>query len=411
VSVRVTVTSDIMSATGGKELAIARMATVLAERGHDVGLLYGAGELPPLPTSIRVERIPSLHRPTSGSPVAEVVRAVASARSELVIMGVGWPEALDALTDQAPVILTAQTLAPICPDGSKFWSRTSRACTVPAGPHCLAIRPVLGCAGRRDVVRLAPYRTYRSLARLGRSGRIGIAVPGADERTRLLSHGYPPQAVTVLPNLGMCLSAEALSRAASVTPAADRGAVVFIGRLSQTKGAQLLPALAVALSPVALAVFGTGYLESALREPLGDALRGGLDQWRVAGVMQWARSLAFPSLWPEPGGIAGIDAQVMGVPTVAFDIGAARSWPQATLVPPRDIHAMADALRAAPVREHPREPAAVADAQVRYRTVVAGLIEERITTFAKLGHWPSEPADPVTDALRAARTTLVVDDR
>jgi glycosyltransferase involved in cell wall biosynthesis len=36
--------------------------------------------------------------------------------------------------------------------------------------------------------------------------------------------------------------------------------------------------------------------------------------------------LVVPSVWPEPFGLVGLDAALLGVPAVAFDVGGVRDW-------------------------------------------------------------------------------------
>ncbi|MHB8185469.1 MAG: glycosyltransferase [Dermatophilaceae bacterium] len=173
--------------------------------------------------------------------------------------------------------------------------------------------------------------------------------------------------------------------------------MVFVGRLVHTKGAQLLPRLAGELAPAELAIFGDGYLGERLQSRLGRALRGRIDQETMAGVLLWARGLAFTSLWPEPGGIVGIDAQLFGVPTAAFALGGPLDWPTARLVTAGDIATMAEWLRAQPAMTNARDPGEVSRAMARYWDFVARRAETLVETFIRYGHWPNE-----TDAGRNA---------
>jgi glycosyltransferase involved in cell wall biosynthesis len=179
-------------------------------------------------------------------------------------------------------------------------------------------------------------------------------------------HGVPNDALAVLPNLGMRLTIRELSDAASQTPTDERSRVVFLGRLSKPKGAQLLPDLANRLGADSLAVFGDGYLRTELQTSIGPALRGHLSQERVAGVLQWARAVVFPSLWPEPGGIVGIDAQLFGAPLGAFAVGSALDWPHAALFEPRDVRRLSEWASAQPDVTTARATEAIARAQTEY---------------------------------------------
>ena len=182
----------------------------------------------------------------------------------------------------------------------------------------------------------------------------------------------PAAKLAVLPNLGIAAGAAELAAASAATPPAWRGATAFIGRLSKAKGGQLLAALAEALPASArLRIFGDGYLAGRLAALPDEVFCGHVDQRAVTGVLMWARSALFPSLWPEPGGIVGVDAQVMGVPLGAFDVGAARHWPAAQRFPLGDVAALAAWSQSQEPRRLPRDPDLVAAAQSGYRERIA----------------------------------------
>src|SRR5262249_5032469 len=146
--------------------------------------------------------------------------------------------------------------------------------------------------------------------------------------------------IAVLPNLGIRMTAAKLAAVSSRTPEDWRDATAFVGRLSKAKGGQLLGALSGSLPKDArLRVFGDGYMATRLASLPSGVLCGHVDQDSVTGVLMWARAAVFPSLWPEPGGIVGVDAQTIGVPLGAFDVGAARYWPTAERFSPGDVTA------------------------------------------------------------------------
>lgn len=403
---RLVIATDVVGG-GGKELAVTRLAVALSERGHDVTVLAGQGDLMEAP-SIRFERIETLARVDPSSSSDDLVTAVRHARPDAVIMALDWGEGLRAVRQLAPVLYWSQVLAPICPAGSKFWGRSRSACKVNAGVKCLALRPLLGCTGLAASFSLQPYRAHRSLSEVLASGEMGVLALSTDMRARLIGHGLPPTSVAVLPNLGVRLGADQLARAGELTQADDRGVVVFVGRLVHTKGAQLLPRLAEELAPAELAVFGDGYLQDRLQPRLGRALRGRIDQERMAGVLLWARGMAFTSVWPEPGGIVGIDAQLFGVPLAAFALGAPLDWPAARLITARDIAAMAGWLRAQPAMTNGRDPGEVSRAMTRYWDFVARRAELLVETFIQHGCWPDEVGagrSAVSEALHHALET------
>ncbi|MBN1356995.1 glycosyltransferase family 4 protein [bacterium] len=69
-----------------------------------------------------------------------------------------------------------------------------------------------------------------------------------------------------------------------------------------------------------------------------------VEQW-----YRWSRVVAFPSDYPEPFGIAGLEAMGAARPVVAFDVGGVREWLQYGItgfcVPRGDIEAFTERLR------------------------------------------------------------------
>jgi glycosyltransferase involved in cell wall biosynthesis len=128
--------------------------------------------------------------------------------------------------------------------------------------------------------------------------------------------------------------------------------VVFLGRLTPLKGADLLiDALAEcgrALGrPVRAVIAGEGPLRASMTAK-ASALQaagtvqaefpGWIDRVRRDEMLARASVLALPSRWPEPFGLVGLEAARFGVPAVAFDVGGIRAWLEdgqnGILVPP-----------------------------------------------------------------------------
>jgi glycosyltransferase involved in cell wall biosynthesis len=216
-------------------------------------------------------------------------------------------------------------------------------------------------------------------------------------------HGVPKERITVLPNLGIRAGADELRAASGETPEEWRSATAFVGRLSKAKGGQVIGRLAASLPPESrLRVFGEGYMAAGLaaRAPGGTIFCGHVSQRQVLGVMMWARSAVFPSLWPEPGGIVGIDAQVIGVPVTAFEVGAARYWPGARRFPLGEVDAMAGWLGERRPRDAPRDPDAVAAAQAGYWSRVGRRGAEALGAFAADGRFGSFDGAPAEELIR-----------
>jgi glycosyltransferase involved in cell wall biosynthesis len=112
--------------------------------------------------------------------------------------------------------------------------------------------------------------------------------------------------------------------------------VVFLGRMTRLKGGDLLVRAVAQASarlgtPVHLTMVGDGP-ERVTWERLASHLnvsatftgwQNGEERWRW---IRRATLLAVPSVWPEPFGLVGLEAAVLGVPAIAFDVGGIRGW-------------------------------------------------------------------------------------
>jgi glycosyltransferase involved in cell wall biosynthesis len=386
---------------GGITLASFRLAQALAERGHEAEVLYTAGE-PPAGMAGLGRRLASEEDGAAPAPT-ELGGQLERLDPDLVLVGSGRLPDLRAAAAVAQTALHAHMHVGACPDNARYWARLRRPCGVRAGWHCAALRPALGCSslGRSlDPRHLLVQREV--LAELA-GGEVGLVCVSSDQAELFARHGVPAARLAVLPNLGLRADAGALAAAAAATPPQWRDATAFFGRLSKAKGGQLLEPLAAALPEARLRIFGDGYLARRLAALPDGVFCGHVEQAAVLGVLLWARAAVFPSLWPEPGGIVGVDAQVTGVPLAAFDVGAARHWPAAALFEAGDVEAMAGWLAAREPRREPREPEAVAAAQASYWERIGARAEAVLGTLAGgRAVDGGEADDPVAEELIAA---------
>jgi glycosyltransferase involved in cell wall biosynthesis len=370
---------------GGVSLATFRLATVLREQGHETEVLYGEGEPPPELASIG-RRLPP---DTDGeiSP-ARLSRALERGDPDLVLVGSGKLADLRAAALVAPTVLHAHMHNGVCADNSRYWARLRRPCGVRAGWHCALLRPALGCAGMGRSLDPTHVAAQRQILAHLTSGAGGVVCVSTDQAELFARHGVPPAKIAVLPNLGIRATAAKLAAVSRATPQGWRDATAFVGRLSKAKGGQLLGALAESLPADArLRVFGEGYMAARLASLPAGVLCGHVDQDSVMGVLMWARAAVFPSLWPEPGGIVGVDAQTIGVPLGAFDVGAARYWPAAERFSLGDISALAAWLGEREPRARPRDPEAVAFAQSGYWSRIAERGSAILSSYAREGRF------------------------
>lgn len=113
-----------------------------------------------------------------------------------------------------------------------------------------------------------------------------------------------------------------------------RDLLIYCGQIERGKGVDLvLHALARVRQPFECIILGDGnhrpYCEElSHRLGLTGQVRfsGYVPTEQVQGYYRECRVVLMTSLWPEPFGMAGLDAIHFGLPVVAFDSGAVREW-------------------------------------------------------------------------------------
>ena len=217
----------------------------------------------------------------------------------------------------------------ICPNGNKVFPQFSGVCEAPMGSSCAGNALMRGCIqGPR------PESLRRLAARLQVRERIAgadrILVSSAYVRDAFVQNRIAASRIDITPPpLPDCAYAGLGAR-----PQANR--VLFAGRINETKGLRSL-IRAIALIPAShrpeLVVAGSGdgaeeRLCRALARQRGVSVvwRGWLSQTELRAEIDNARVVALPSLWPEPFGLTGIEAQARARPVVAYDVGGVREW-------------------------------------------------------------------------------------
>ena len=97
--------------------------------------------------------------------------------------------------------------------------------------------------------------------------------------------------------------------------------IIFVGRLTPGKGADLLMPLADKLPPsYQFIVVGDGFLQNKIRHNL-IILTGQIDYRRVLKLYRQVKLAIFPSVWPEPFGRGALEAIAAGTPVVTSNRG------------------------------------------------------------------------------------------
>ena len=235
--------------------------------------------------------------------------------------------------DIAPSVLYVHNYYGTCISGDKLNSTaTPHVCERKYGTACLLHYFPHHCGGRDPMTMWTRYRLQSR--RLELMHRYRALVTNSEYMVRELArHGLRSECV--YPFTGA-------STGTRVTPPAFSGdplRLIFAGRMSSLKGgAYLLAALPDVQRSlqrklhVTFAGDGPDRVkwQRTAAELQADALTFEFPGWLSAAELQSAIAsshlLVFPSIWPEPFGLSGPEAGLLGVPAVAFAVGGIPEW-------------------------------------------------------------------------------------
>lgn len=336
---------------GGIEADVHVAAGGLAARGHECHLLAFDPDVDPAYTApfASAHIAPSDEARALAARVDAVTPALVYLHKveDASVLGL---HALMAPPHRVPVVRFVHDHDLYCMRRHRYLPITLDVCTRPAD-----LLGCLRCGGffERSRDGLLPLRWRPVTARLqdlaATRALTRVLVASRFMAEELRRNDVPERLVRVVP-LGVPDSAVP-------PPATSRGRVAFVGQLLRTKGVDLLlRALAETPSETTLDVVGDGAQQAELRE-LAECLgvggrvawHGRLDAAQVTRVLGSAAIVAFPSRWPEPFGLVGLEAMRASRPVVAFDVGGVREWLEhgrtGLVVPPGDTLGFARALR------------------------------------------------------------------
>ncbi len=215
-----------------------------------------------------------------------------------------------------PALFTMHEYFLACPNGGFYDYQAGEICTRRAmGPSCLATN----CDARSALHK--GWRVLRQAALWG-PGRLprGLRDIGYISQTQLAAmRPYLPKEA----RLHHILNPVDFAPDAPRVRAEDNEVFLFIGRLMPEKGA-LDFAIAAKQAGVRAVFLGAGPEEERIRSANPEAeLLGWVSPEEVAGWLQKARALVFPSLWYEGYPLVTCEALAQGVPCIAGHWSAA----------------------------------------------------------------------------------------
>jgi glycosyltransferase involved in cell wall biosynthesis len=341
--VRILIVNKFARVTGGADRYCLDLTRGLRDRGHDVrwlstrqdGNLETSGEFVPLRVSHATRGNLAFGR--QAQVAGEAFWNRSAARSLAALCGSFRPDVvhLNKLYPQlsvAPAVIAARKRIPIVQTIHDY-EFVSASSTDPTG----------GAVDRDDSV-----RAFRGLNTALFQVKRRAHVPRVDAWIAI-------SAAIARTYAGFGIDAEVIRHGVTqraALPREDRGGIVFVGRLTEPKGARTLPDLARALPGTRLSVFGDGelrgWLESEARSVPNLDVHGWVAPTVVEAAVSSALAVVIPSIWPEPAGLVALEAFAVGTPVVAFDVGGLADYVRAAggglLVTP-DVQNMAAAAR------------------------------------------------------------------
>jgi glycosyltransferase involved in cell wall biosynthesis len=339
---------DRADVIGGVQTYLADLIPALAARGIQSSVACGTdGVVGGVHVDV-VDGVAADGRTISKETVARLNGVVKDRRPDLAVQHVAMsPGVTRALHEaQVPVVVHAHDYFMTCPGGARYLHTSATFCSEGHGARCFWRAYTERTTNRRPDRLLRGYQ--RTEAWTGAWPLIRRLLVASEFVADVhIARGIPNDLLRVV---GYPVQPPAPSAAAD-----DGADVLFVGRLIDAKGVQVLLDALARLSGVTALVAGDGpareTLESKAQElGLGGRVRfvGWITPERRSRLFGGSKLLALPSLWDEPFGIVGVEALGAGLPVVASDAGGVASWlddgKTGTLVPRGDAAALAAAI-------------------------------------------------------------------
>jgi len=305
---------------GGVATHVVSSAAALAGRDIEVHVLAARLELSERIPGVTLHHSPRLYD-VNASPEVRIGDARSLSPSVVHTHQFEDPDLLSFMQIGSPIVISVHGYS-ACTSGVHYFG-PGHECTRAHGPGCVPNLLLRGCAHGRNPVRLpAAYaRVTRGLEALRRADMV-VSYSSTIDR-HLSANGLTRRAMVPL---------FATIPARSAGGHAQRRRVVFAGRVVRTKGVDVLIRAARNVD-ADFVICGDGGRLEAMRELAGRL--GVQERVRFAGwlgaddlalELAEASVVVMPSLWPEPAGLVGLEAQAAGRPVIASATGGVEDW-------------------------------------------------------------------------------------
>ncbi len=350
---RLLVLCDVVGAEGGSESAMERYLPALQRTGLEVRVL-ARRVTDPERFGVPARAVPwgDEYAVPSNAAAQEISHEIESKDIDVVLCSNVFDAAvLDAARRAPRCVVHVRDHRVFCPNGDRLFPSFSHPCESAMGRACIVNSLVHGCvSGPRP----------RTVERLRARERTAAATRNCDAfvvSSRYMArscerNGIASERIHVLPPP----VAEG-SVADTVAPPPGQRRLLFAGRIVPSKGLRSLVRALARIEPESrpvLRVAGrpTPELERCAQLAARHAVRlevlGWCDGDALLRAIDDVHAVVVPSLWPEPYGLLGAEAQARGRPAVAYAVGGIPEWiGDAGLCAPRgDEAALARAITA-----------------------------------------------------------------
>jgi glycosyltransferase involved in cell wall biosynthesis len=335
---RIAIVSAFGHVIGGCEVYLRAVIPALAQAGEEPAFFHEHAGGPNEPKVLTTD---VLNWCTRGHGLAASIEGLRAWHPDVIYAhGLTDAETERMILEIAPAVRFLHGYQGACISGTRLWRRPIHPCHRRFGPGCLLAYYPRRCGGLNPFVMWREYRRNQGQLALLRRYR-ALLVHSDHLASTLQRQGIAPGIIFKVPfPVGPPALRHEPDRCARP---AQPWRLLFLGRHDRTKGGQvLLEALPHCLDrlggTIELDVAGSGTAsarwERRARQLVGRFPRltirfpGWIDADRQATLIRDADLLVFPSLWPEPFGMAGVEAVRAGLPVVAFDVGGIREWLQ-----------------------------------------------------------------------------------
>jgi len=319
---RILIANHHCAVAGGIETHLRAVIAKLSETGHEILFIHEApattgDELIPLPAdSARITLTSdTMERIREWKPDIAYVHALHNLdfQSELI--------------EAFPTVAFAHGYYGLCISGSKTWKRSpARPCAKNFDWKCLLHFHAKQCGGSSPITMLQDFRRQSRQLDLLRQCDAVIAHDGQMSR-EYETHGIK---VRTLPHF---VEPPTLSPTPEHFPSVPK--IIYIGRFDVLKGGQIfLEALPLLKMPLRVRLVGSGPADADWKRRAAQISRpdlqieftGWLSREKKDALLADSDLIVVPSLWPEPFGQVGLEANQLGVPAVAFASGGISNW-------------------------------------------------------------------------------------